>query len=113
MRQGQGFCMPDNPRAWLFQAARNAVVDRFRPRTPPSVRYFFQFQSGVQQCNLPARGARHQPFAPALRKDRMVLEALEAGGQQLAADEWRTAGRAVQELVLVQDSRRTARWLAR
>jgi RNA polymerase sigma-70 factor, ECF subfamily len=30
MRQGQGFCGLDNPRAWLFQVARNAVIDRAR-----------------------------------------------------------------------------------
>lgn len=30
MRQGQGFCSLDNPRAWLFQVARNAVIDRAR-----------------------------------------------------------------------------------
>lgn len=30
MRQGRGFCALDNPRAWLFQVARNAVVDRMR-----------------------------------------------------------------------------------
>jgi RNA polymerase sigma-70 factor (ECF subfamily) len=30
MRQGQGFCTLDNPRAWLFQVARNALVDRAR-----------------------------------------------------------------------------------
>lgn len=34
MRQGQGFCTVDNPRAWLFQVARNALVDRAR-RTRP------------------------------------------------------------------------------
>ena len=28
MRQGQAFCARDNPRAWLFQVARNALVDR-------------------------------------------------------------------------------------
>ena len=32
MRQGQGFCSLDNPRAWLFQVARNALVDRLRAR---------------------------------------------------------------------------------
>lgn len=30
MRQGQRFCSLDNPRAWLFQVARNALVDRAR-----------------------------------------------------------------------------------
>jgi RNA polymerase sigma-70 factor, ECF subfamily len=27
MRQGRGFCELDNPRAWLYQVARNALVD--------------------------------------------------------------------------------------
>jgi RNA polymerase sigma-70 factor, ECF subfamily len=30
MRQGEGFCSLDNPRAWLFQVAHNALVDRAR-----------------------------------------------------------------------------------
>jgi RNA polymerase sigma-70 factor (ECF subfamily) len=30
MRQGQGFCSLDNPRAWLFQVARHALIDRAR-----------------------------------------------------------------------------------
>jgi RNA polymerase sigma-70 factor (ECF subfamily) len=34
MRQGQGFCSLDNPRAWLFQVARNALVDRARLAHP-------------------------------------------------------------------------------
>ena len=34
MRAGQGFCALDNPRAWLFQVARNALVDRFRMQRP-------------------------------------------------------------------------------
>ncbi|MEO5692415.1 MAG: sigma-70 family RNA polymerase sigma factor [Usitatibacter sp.] len=34
MRQGQGFCVLDNPRAWLFQVARNALVDRTRAAHP-------------------------------------------------------------------------------
>ena len=34
MRQGQGFCVLDNPRAWLFQVARNALVDRLRTAHP-------------------------------------------------------------------------------
>lgn len=34
MRQGQGFCSLDNPRAWLFQVARNTLVDRARTAHP-------------------------------------------------------------------------------
>lgn len=34
MRSGEGFCSLDNPRAWLFQVARNAVVDRLRTTKP-------------------------------------------------------------------------------
>jgi RNA polymerase sigma-70 factor, ECF subfamily len=34
MRQGQGFCTLDNPRAWLFQVARNVLVDRARMSRP-------------------------------------------------------------------------------
>jgi RNA polymerase sigma-70 factor, ECF subfamily len=30
MRQGRHFCALDHPRAWLFQVARNALVDRLR-----------------------------------------------------------------------------------
>lgn len=34
LRQGQGFCALGNPRAWLFQVARNALVDRARSMHP-------------------------------------------------------------------------------
>jgi len=34
MRHGQGFCTLDNPRAWLFQVARNALVDQARAAHP-------------------------------------------------------------------------------
>ncbi len=30
LRQGSGFCRVENPRAWLFQLARNALIDRAR-----------------------------------------------------------------------------------
>lgn len=30
MRQGQGFCELEQPRAWLFQVARNALIDDVR-----------------------------------------------------------------------------------
>jgi RNA polymerase sigma-70 factor (ECF subfamily) len=34
MREGQGFCTLDNPRAWLFRVARNAAIDRQRLAKP-------------------------------------------------------------------------------
>lgn len=34
MREGRRFCELDNPRAWLFQVARNALVDRLRTQHP-------------------------------------------------------------------------------
>jgi RNA polymerase sigma-70 factor (ECF subfamily) len=34
MRHGQGFCSLDNPRAWLFQVARNTLIDRARVSHP-------------------------------------------------------------------------------
>jgi RNA polymerase sigma-70 factor (ECF subfamily) len=34
MRQGAGFCEIENPRAWLFQVARNALVDQARLAKP-------------------------------------------------------------------------------
>ena len=30
LRQGEQFCAVDNPRAWLFQVARNTLADRLR-----------------------------------------------------------------------------------
>lgn len=34
MRQGEAFCSLDNPRAWLFQVARHALIDRARVARP-------------------------------------------------------------------------------
>lgn len=34
MRQGSGFCSLDNPRAWLFRVARNALIDASRLARP-------------------------------------------------------------------------------
>lgn len=34
MQQGAQFCTLDNPRAWLYQVARNALIDAARRRKP-------------------------------------------------------------------------------
>lgn len=36
MREGNGFCGLDNPKAWLFRVARNQLIDRQRLRKPHS-----------------------------------------------------------------------------
>jgi len=34
LRQGSGFCQVDQPRAWLYQVARHALIDRARRMRP-------------------------------------------------------------------------------
>jgi RNA polymerase sigma-70 factor (ECF subfamily) len=34
MRAGADFCVLENPRAWLFQVARNALIDTYRREKP-------------------------------------------------------------------------------
>ena len=55
MRQGKGFCTLDNPRAWLFQVARNALVDRMR------VAHFHEPLTEALAETLPQDG---EPMAP-------------------------------------------------
>ncbi len=55
MRQGAGFCTLDNPRAWLFQVARNALVDRAR-----SAKNHLPLDPGAIEVEAPAP----DPIAP-------------------------------------------------
>ncbi len=55
MRQGEGFCRLDNPRAWLFQVARHAVIDRARVTHP-------QVPLEAVEGQIPA--AEQEPTAP-------------------------------------------------
>jgi RNA polymerase sigma-70 factor (ECF subfamily) len=55
MRQGQGFCTLDNPRAWLFQVARNTLVDRARTAHPTE-----PLADDADACATPAP----EPVAP-------------------------------------------------
>lgn len=48
MRQGHGFCDLDNPRAWLFQVARNSLVDRSRAARPAD-----PMPSGIDELPAP------------------------------------------------------------
>ena len=56
MRQGQGFCTLDNPRAWLFQVARNALVDR--PATSHAI------EPLPTRTRGPSCGTAQEPIAP-------------------------------------------------
>ncbi len=57
MRLGRGFCTLDNPRAWLYRVAKNAVVDQARSAKP--------------HCELP-----HDLIAPV--DERAPVDALDA-----------------------------------
>lgn len=63
MRQGEHFCAIENPRAWLFQVARNALVDRARLDRP--------------QIELPEQlAAAHEERAPVDALDACLLRNL-------------------------------------
>lgn len=55
MRLGEGFCSLDNPRAWLFQVARNAMVDRARLAKP---------NVPLDECGLELEAPAPETLAP-------------------------------------------------
>ncbi len=70
LRQGEGFCALDNPRAWLFQVARNALVDAGRLRRP----------SAELSGELPAPQAEER--APVEALDACIARNLPLLGEQ-------------------------------
>lgn len=86
MRHGQGFCTLDNPRAWLFQVARNTLVDRSRmahameplptgaeePVAPP--------QEGVEPIDALA-GCLVRSISELSKDDASILRACDLEGQ--------------------------------
>ncbi|WP_374324280.1 sigma-70 family RNA polymerase sigma factor [Azonexus sp.] len=83
LRQGEAFCRLDNPRAWLFRVAHNALADRLRTRHP-------QIEAGD---DLPA--VENEPPAPVdllcqclprvlaelSAADRLAIELCDIAGQ--------------------------------
>lgn len=57
MRQGATFCEINQPRAWLFQVARNTLLQRNLAEMPVEDRQI------IEQCDL--QGVRQQDFARA------------------------------------------------
>lgn len=86
MRQGKGFCSLDNPRAWLFQVARNALIDRARLAKP---------QVSLDESSLDIEAPLPETVAPVdalagcvarvlgelSAEDAAILRACDLGGQ--------------------------------
>ena len=90
MRQGQGFCEIDNPRAWLFQVARNALVDRAR-----TTHACEPLPQGVSELSAPEPGPTDPVDALAgclgrcllelSAEDARILQACDLQGQTVRA----------------------------
>lgn len=87
LRQGQGFCRLEQSRAWLFQVARNALIDHARTTRPHA----------PLPETLVAPGEEERPPVDALdaclgrnlarlsAEDRAILEACDLRGQTVKA----------------------------
>ncbi len=87
LRQGKGFCDLDSPRAWLFQVARNALIDAARARRPSA-----DLPEGIPAPAPEERAAvdeldgciaRNLPLLEHV--DRDILQACDLGGQTVRA----------------------------
>jgi RNA polymerase sigma-70 factor (ECF subfamily) len=87
MRQGQGFCSLENPRAWLFRVARNALNDAARTSKPfEALPDDLAAQTGDERApvdELDTCIARNLPtLSP---EDRHIIEACDLHGQTVRA----------------------------
>lgn len=90
IRLGQGFCTLDNPRAWLFQVARNALIDRLRAAPPVG-----PWPEGDDEPAAPApdtpsavdalAGCLGRTMAELSADDAAILAACDLGSQTLRA----------------------------
>lgn len=87
MRQGEGFCTLDNPRAWLFQVARHALIDAAR-LAKPQVELPDDLVAPTDEEHPPvdALDACIQRQLPTLAdEDRDILQACDLHGQTVRA----------------------------
>lgn len=86
MLQGQGFCTLSNPRAWLFQVARNALVDRARTAHPHEPLAEDEIELAAPELSTLApvdelAGCLSRCLADMSVDDAAVLRACDLGGQ--------------------------------
>jgi RNA polymerase sigma-70 factor (ECF subfamily) len=80
MRQGTGFCSLHNPRAWLFQVARHAVIDRAR-----TARHLVPLDEGGLDLPAPTAEPLEPVDALAVCVDRVLGELAPADALILQA----------------------------
>ncbi|MTD33733.1 sigma-70 family RNA polymerase sigma factor [Paludibacterium denitrificans] len=87
MRQGQAFCALDNPRAWLFHVARNALIDVARTTKAcealPEELADITVDERVPVDALDTCIARNLPILSA--EDRHIIETCDLQGQTVRA----------------------------
>jgi RNA polymerase sigma-70 factor, ECF subfamily len=86
LRQGQGFCAIENPRAWLFRVVRTTLIDRLRA-SHPEVTLTPEMAEAIPQTSepLPPVDALAECLARTLAElpgeDAAILSACDLGGQ--------------------------------
>ncbi len=87
LRSGAAFCRLEQPRAWLFQVARNALVDRVRTAHPTEpLPDDLSAPESIQQAPVDALADCLWRCLPELsEEDADVLRRCDLGGQTLAA----------------------------
>jgi RNA polymerase sigma-70 factor (ECF subfamily) len=86
MRAGGDFCRLDNPRAWLFQVARNALADHFRLQKPsvPVSQDLPQEQFDVPYIDQ-LTGCMERVLSELSEADREIIAQCDLAGTKLAA----------------------------
>lgn len=87
MRQGEGFCTLDNPRAWLFQVARHALIDAARLAKPQvELPEDLAAPADAERPPVDALESCIQRQLPTLaNEDRDILQACDLHGQTVRA----------------------------
>lgn len=86
MRQGEAFCELTQPRAWLFQVTRNALVDHHRTRHPAEPLPDDLAESHDELAPIDALAASIEQVLPLLdAADQAVLRSCDLQGQMQQA----------------------------